>query len=64
MASDSRFRIVIVNRDDGFEIAVGLLLQTIKSLGDEIGAFIDWQSHSDARGRQIASPSVRISRRD
>jgi hypothetical protein len=39
-------------------------LQAIKSLGDEIGAFIDWQSHSDARCRQIASPSVRFSWRD
>ena len=59
-ASGSRFRIVTVNRDDGFEIAEGLSLQAIKSFGDEIGALIDWQSHSDARCRQIASPSCSL----
>ena len=59
-ASGGRFLIVAVNRDDGFEIAEGLSLQTIKSFGDEIGALIDWQSHSDARCRQIASPSVQL----
>ena len=63
-ASGSRFCIATVNRDDGFEIAEGLSLQAIKSLGDEIGALIDRQSHSDARGRQTASPLVQFSRRD
>jgi len=52
------FRIATINGDDGFEIAEGLSLQAIKSLGDEIGALIDWQSHSDAWRRQIASPAV------
>ena len=33
----------------GFEIAEGLTLQAIKSLGDKIGALIDWQSYGDAR---------------
>jgi hypothetical protein len=61
-ASGSCFRITAVNRNDGFEIAEGLSLQAIKSLGDEIGALIDWQSHSDAWRRQIASPSARFSR--
>jgi hypothetical protein len=60
--SGSRFRITTVNRDDDFEIVEGLSLQAIKSFGDEIGALIDWQSHSDARCRQIASP-VQFSRR-
>jgi len=63
-ASGSRFPIVTVNRDDGFEIAEGLSLQAIKRLGDEIGAPVDWQSHSDARWRQMASPSVQVSQRD
>ena len=48
-ASGSRFRIVTVNRDDGFKIAEGLSLQTIKSFRNEIGALINWQSNSDAR---------------
>jgi hypothetical protein len=60
--SGSRCSIVTVNGNNGFEIAEGLSLQAIKSFGDEIGALIDWQSHSDAR--QIASPSVQVSRRD
>ena len=59
-ASGSRLLIVTINRDDGFEIAERLLLQAIQSLGDEIGAFVDWQSHSDARCRQLASPSVQL----
>jgi hypothetical protein len=50
-ASSSRFRIATVNRDDGFKIAECLSLQAIKSLGDQIGTLIDWQSHSDARGQ-------------
>ena len=40
-ASGRRFRIVTVDRDDGFEIAKGLSLQAIKSFTDEIGAFVD-----------------------
>jgi hypothetical protein len=62
--SGRRFRIVTVNRDDGFEIAEGLSLQAIKSFGDEIGALVDWQSHSDARCRYMASPSAQVSQRD
>jgi hypothetical protein len=50
-ASGSRFQIATINRDDNFEIAEGLSLQAIKTLGDEIGALIDWQSHSDARSQ-------------
>jgi len=50
-ASGSRFQIATINRDDDFEIAEGLSLQAIKALGDEIGALINWQSHSDARSQ-------------
>jgi hypothetical protein len=50
-ASGSRFQIATINRDDDFEIAEGLSLQAVKTLGDEIGALIDWQSHSDARSQ-------------
>jgi hypothetical protein len=50
-ASGSRFQIATINRDDDFEIAEGLSLQAIKTLGDEISAPIDWQSHSDARSQ-------------
>jgi hypothetical protein len=49
----SRFPIVTVNRDDSFEVAERLLLQAIKSLSDEIGAPVDWHSHSDARRHQV-----------
>jgi hypothetical protein len=52
--SFSRFPIITVNRDDSFEVAERLLLQAIESLNDEIGAPVDWQSHSDARCRQVA----------
>jgi hypothetical protein len=62
--SRSRFSIVTVNRDDGFEIAESLSLQALKSLGDEIGTLIDWQSHSDARCRHMASRSVWVSQQD
>jgi hypothetical protein len=48
-ASGSRFQIATINRDENFEIAEGLSLQAIKTLGDEIGALIDRQSHSDTR---------------
>jgi hypothetical protein len=50
-ASGSRFQIATINRDDDFEIAKGLSLQAIKTLGDEISAPIDWQSHRDARSQ-------------
>jgi hypothetical protein len=50
-ASGSRFQIVTINRNDDFEIAEGLSLQAIKTLGDEISALIDRQSHSDARSQ-------------
>src|SRR5262245_66511568 len=48
-ASGSRFQIATINRDDDFEIAEGLSLQAIKTLGDEIGALIDRHPHSDAQ---------------
>jgi hypothetical protein len=32
------------------------LLQALQSLADEIGAFVNWHSHSNARCRQLASP--------
>jgi len=50
-ASGSRFQIATINRDDDFEIAEGLSLQAIKTLGDEIGALIDGQSHSNTRSQ-------------
>jgi hypothetical protein len=60
-AGSSRFLIATINRDDRFEIAEGLSLQAIKTLGDEVGTFINGQSDSDARG-QTRSPSVQFSR--
>jgi hypothetical protein len=61
-AGGSRFRIVTVNGDEGLEIAEGLSLQAMKSVGDEIGTLIDRQSHSNARCRHIYV--VHVSRRD
>jgi hypothetical protein len=58
-AGFGRFCIATINRDDGFEIADGLSLQAIKSLSDEIGALIDWQSYSDAWGHK-SSPSAQF----
>jgi hypothetical protein len=61
-AGSSRFRIATINRDDGFEIAEGLSLQAIKTLGNEIGALVDGQSHSDRWRQQIAYPPVQFIR--
>ena len=52
--------IAAIDRDDGFEIAKRLLLQALQSFADEIGAFVNWHSHSNARCRQLASPSVQL----
>ena len=46
----------------GFQVAVQVAdrAQAIKRLGDEIATLIDWHSHSNARCRQLASPSVQL----
>ena len=52
--------IAAIDRDDGFKIAKRLLLQALQSFADEIGALVNWHSHSNARYRQLASPSVQL----
>ena len=52
--------IAAVDRDDDFEIAKRLLLQALQSFADEIGAFVNWHSHSNSRCRQLGSPSVQL----
>ena len=52
--------IAAIDRDDDFEIAKRLLLQALQSFADEIGAFVNWYAHSNARCRQLASPSVQL----
>jgi hypothetical protein len=55
LASDSCFFVTPINGDNSLEVAEGLSLQAIKAFGDEIGALINWQSHSDAWGRHCVS---------